>query len=153
MSGFLLDTNVVSETVRLRPEPRVTDWIARQPNDALFLSVLTLGELRRGFITAPDPQRRARLERWLETDVLRWFEGRILPVTREIADHWGVIDGTCQLRGTKANTADGLIAATALEHGLTVVTRNVKDFALFSVSLFNPWEKPPQHVTDPRLTP
>jgi toxin FitB len=153
MSGFLLDTNVVSETVRLRPEPRVTDWIARQPNDALFLSVLTLGELRRGFITAPDPQRRARLERWLETDVLRWFEGRILPVTREIADHWGVIDGTCQLRGTKANTVDGLIAATALEHGLTVVTRNVKDFALFSVSLFNPWEKPPQHVTDPRLTP
>jgi toxin FitB len=153
MSAFLLDTNVVSETVRLRPEPRVTDWIARQPNDALFLSVLTLGELRRGFITAPDPQRRARLERWLETDVLRWFEGRILPVTREIADHWGVIDGTCQLRGTKANTVDGLIAATALEHGLTVVTRNVKDFALFSVSLFNPWEKPPQHVTDPRLTP
>jgi toxin FitB len=153
MSGFLLDTNVVSETVRLRPEPRVTDWIERQPNDAHFLSVLTLGELRRGFITAPDPQRRARLERWLETDVLRWFEGRILPVTREIADHWGVIDGTCQLRGTKANTADGLIAATALEHGLTVVTRNVKDFALFSVPLFNPWEEPPQHVTDPRLTP
>ncbi|MBV9507693.1 MAG: type II toxin-antitoxin system VapC family toxin [Acidobacteriia bacterium] len=148
MSGFLFDTNVVSETSRLRPEPRVTDWVARQPNEALFLSVLTIGELRRGFITAPDPQRRDRLERWLETDVLQWFEGRILPVTREIADRWGVIDGTCQLRGTKANTVDGLIAATALEHGLTVVTRNVKDFALFGVPFLNPWEEPAQPVTD-----
>jgi predicted nucleic acid-binding protein len=140
MSGFLLDTNIPSETIRLQPEPRVMDWIARQANDALFLSVVTIGELRRGFITAPDPQRRARLERWLETDVLLWFDGRILPVTKEIADRWGVLDGTCQLRGTPANTADGMIAATALEHGLTVVTRNVKDFSLFSVPLFNPWE-------------
>lgn len=140
MSGFLLDTNIPSETVRLRPEGRVTEWIARQANDTLFLSVVTIGELRRGFITAPDPQRRARLERWLETDVLLWFDGRILPVTKEIADRWGVIDGTCQLRGTPANTADGMIAATALEHGLTVVTRNVKDFSLFGVPLFNPWE-------------
>jgi predicted nucleic acid-binding protein len=89
MSGFRLDTNIPSETIRLRPEPRVTDWIARQTNDALFLSVVTIGELRRGFITAPDPQRRTRLERWLETDVLLWFDGRILPVTKEIADRWG----------------------------------------------------------------
>lgn len=140
MSGFLLDTNFPSETGRLRPEPRVTDWIARQNNDALFLSVVTIGELRRGFITAADPQRRARLERWLETEVLLWFGGRILPVTKEIADSWGGIDGTCQLRGTPANTADGMIAATALEHGLTVVTRNVKHFAALGVSLCNPWE-------------
>ena len=142
MSGFLLDTNIPSETVRLRPEPRVTDWIARQANATLFVSVVTIGELRRGFITAPDPQRRARLERWLETDVLLWFDGRILPVTKEIADRWGVIDGTCQLRGTPANTADGMIAATALEHGLTIVTRNVKDFSPFGVPLFDPWETP-----------
>lgn len=70
-----------------------------------------------------------------------WFDGRILPVTKEIADRWGVIDGTCQLKGTPANTADGMIAATALHHGLTVVTRNVKDFAIFGVSVFNPWEQ------------
>ena len=72
-----------------------------------------------------------------------WFNGRILPVTKEIADRWGVIDGTCQLRGTPSNTADGLIAATALEHGLTVATRDVKDFARFApfgVPIFNPWE-------------
>ena len=106
MSGFLLDTNIPSETVKLRPEPRVAKWIAGQANETLFLSVVSIGELRRGFITAPDPQRRARLERWLENDMLLWFDGRILPVTKAIADRWGVIDGTCQLRGTPANTAE-----------------------------------------------
>jgi predicted nucleic acid-binding protein len=71
-----------------------------------------------------------------------WFDQRILPVTKEIADRWDVIDGTCQMRRTPANTADGMIAATALEHGLTVVTRNVKDFAGLGVQLFNPWDLP-----------
>ena len=94
MSGFLLDTNIPSETVRLRPEPRVTEWIAKQANETLFISVVSIGELRRGFITAPDLQRRTRLERWLENDVLLWFDGRMLPVTKEIAERWGVIDGT-----------------------------------------------------------
>jgi toxin FitB len=108
----------------------------------LFLSVVSIGELRRGFLTMPAGPRRTRLERWLESDVMLWFDQRILPVTKEIADRWGVLDGTCQLRGTPANTADGMIAATALEYGLTVATRNVKDFALFGVSVFNPWEIP-----------
>jgi predicted nucleic acid-binding protein len=74
-------------------------------------------------------EHRTRLEQWFETDVLLWFGERILPVTKDIADRWGTLDATCQLRGTPANTADGMIAATALEHGLTVVTRKVKDFA------------------------
>jgi predicted nucleic acid-binding protein len=108
-------------------------------------AVYQCGEHRRAsaglYHRAPDPQRRTRLERWLENDVMLWFDGRILPVTKEIADRWGVIDGTCQLKGTPANTADGMIAATALHHGLTVVTRNVKDFAIFGVSVFNPWEQ------------
>jgi predicted nucleic acid-binding protein len=140
MSGFLLDTNIPSETVRVRPEPRVTEWIRHQANETLFLSAVTIGELRRGFVTLPESERRTRLERWLERDVMLWFDERILPVTKQIADRWGMIDGICQLRGTPANTADGMIAATALEHGLTVVTRNVKDFTAFGVSLFNPWE-------------
>lgn len=86
MSGFLVDTNFPSETIGLRPEPRVTKGIAKQTNEVLFISVVSIGELRQGFITAPDPQRRSRLERWLETDVMQWFDGRILPLTREIAD-------------------------------------------------------------------
>ena len=110
-----------------------------------FISVITIGELRRGFVTLPSSEagRRKRLEQWLERDVMYWFNGRILPVTKEVADRWGVIDGTCQLRGTPASTADGLIAATALEHGLTIATRNVKDFVRFvpfGVPLLNPWE-------------
>jgi toxin FitB len=140
MSGFLLDTNIPSETVNLRPEPRVIAWLNQQANEGLYLSVVTIGELRRGFITMPEGPRRTRLERWLETDVMLWFGERILPVTKEIADRWGVLDGTCQLRGTPANTVDGLIAATALEHDLTVVTRNARHFALFGVAMLNPWE-------------
>lgn len=140
MSGFLLDTNIPSETVNLCPEPRVIAWLNQQANEELYLSVVTIGELRSGFITMPEGPRRTRLERWLETDVVLWFGERNLPVTKEIADQWGVLDGTCQMRGTPANTADGLIAATALEHDLTVVTRNTKHFALFGVALLNPWE-------------
>lgn len=140
MSGFLLDTNIPSETANLCPEPRVIAWLNQQANEELYLSVVTIGELRSGFITMPEGPRRTRLERWLETDVVLWFGERNLPVTKEIADQWGVLDGTCQMRGTPANTADGLIAATALEHDLTVVTRNTKHFALFGVALLNPWE-------------
>ena len=145
MSGFLLDTNIPSETVKLRPDPRVTAWINAQPNLTLFISVMTVGELRRGFVTLPpsEADRRKRLEQWLDRDVMLWFDGRILPVTKEVADRWGVIDGACQMLGTPANTADGLIAATAVEFGLTVATRNVKDFARFArfgVQVLNPWE-------------
>ena len=145
MSGFLLDTNIPSETVKLRPDARVTAWISAQRNPTLFVSVITIGELRRGFVTLPasEAERRERLEQWLERDVMLWFDGRILPVTKEIADRWGAMDVACQLRGTPANTVDGLIAATAIEHGLTVATRNVKDFARFApfgVPVFNPWE-------------
>jgi len=87
MSGFLLDTNIQSETVRVRPEPRVAAWIANQPNNVLFISAITIGELRRGFITLPEAERerRARLESWLDRDVMLWFHRRILPVTKEIA--------------------------------------------------------------------
>lgn len=76
----------------------------------------------------------------VHTDLLVWFRNRILPVTHAVADRWGVLDGQCQLRGTPLNTADGMIAATAIEHGLTVVTRNVKDFASLGVDIFNPGE-------------
>lgn len=139
MSGFLLDTNIPSELIRSRPDRNVQGWVSRQDEDELFLSAITVGELRRGFILLPAGARRAQLENWLENVLVPRFQDRILPVTYSIAGRWGVLDGECQLKGTPLNMADGLIAATALEHGLTVVTRNVKDFASLGVMLLNPW--------------
>jgi len=140
VSGYLLDTNVPSEFSRDRPEPRVVQWLKAQPVTTLFLSAVTIGEIRKGLVVLPQSRRRSDLETWFHTDLLVWFRNRILPVTHAVADKWGVLDGQCQLRGTPLNTADGMIAATAIEHGLTLVTRNVKDFAGLSVDLFNPWE-------------
>lgn len=140
MNGYLLDTNVPSEFSRDRPEPGVVQWLKTQPVTSLFLSAVTIGEIRKGLVLLPQGRRRDQLETWFHTDLLSWFRNRILPVTQAIADRWGVLDGQCQLKGTPLNTADGMIAATAVEHGLTLVTRNVKDFAGLGVEVFNPWE-------------
>lgn len=140
MSDFLLDTNIPSELIRTRPEPRLENWFYAQDEQALYLSVVSIGELRRGFVLLSAIKRRAALEQWFENDLVPRFHGRILPVTYAIADRWGRLDGEGQLRGAPLSTADGLIAATALEHDLTVVTRNVKDFAGLGVTLFNPWD-------------
>ena len=138
--GFLLDTNVLSELTKPMPDVHVRDWVDAQDDGNLYLSVVSVGELRRGFTVLPPGKRRTQLEQWFEQHLLPLFAGRILPVTQSIGNRWGVLGGECQLRGTTLNTADGMIAATALEHGLTVVTRNVKDFAGLDVAIFNPWD-------------
>jgi toxin FitB len=138
--GFLLDTNVPSELTKPMPDVRVSGWVAAQDNTSLYLSVVSVGELRRGFTILPLGKRRAQLEQWFEQYLLPLFANRILPVTHSVSNRWGILDGECQLRGTPRNTADGMIAATALEHDLTVVTRNVKDFAGLGVTVFSPWD-------------
>jgi tRNA(fMet)-specific endonuclease VapC len=140
VNGYLLDTNVPSEFSRDRPEPRVVQWLKTQPVATLLLSAVTIGEIRKGLIVLPQGRRRTELETWFHTDLLSWFRNRILPVTHSIADRWGVLDGQCQLKGTPLNTAGGMIAATAFDHDLTVVTRNVKDCAGLGVTIFNPWD-------------
>jgi len=140
MSGFLLDTNVPSELIRPQPEPNVKAWVAAQDLDTLFVSSVTFGELRKGITLRSPGKRRAELEAWIETDLSMLFSGRILPVTRSIAERWGVLEGQRQLAGRPLNAPDGMIAATAIEHGLTLVTRNTKDFGGLGVTLFNPWE-------------
>ena len=125
------------------PDSRVRDWVAAQDNSSLYLSVVSVGELRWGFTAMPLSKRRTQLEQWFEQDLLPLFGDRILPVTQSIGDRWGVLGGKCQVKGTPLNTADGLIAATALEHGLIVVTRNVKDFVGLGATLFDPWTAAP----------
>ncbi len=139
MSGFLVDTNVLSELVRHQPEGRVEKWIAAQNLDRLFVSAVSFGELRKGILLLSSGKRRTELEAWIEADLPALFSGRILSVTRSIAERWGGLDAGRQLAGRPLNIADGMIAATALEHDLTVVTRNVKDFDQLGVPIFNPW--------------
>ena len=140
MSGFLLDTNVPSELTRTQPNARVEGWIFSQVSD-LYLSVVTLGELRKGFRLLPaGGDRRARLERWFHDDLLTLFAGRILPVTQAVAERWGVLESERQLQGRPLSTADGQIAATALQHDLSLVTRNVRDFDGLGLTIVNPWE-------------
>jgi predicted nucleic acid-binding protein len=114
MSGFLLDTNIPSETIRIRPDPQVDAWVRAQDDATLHLSAITIGELRKGLTILPASKRRSQLQDWLENDLIPLFPGRILPVTQAIAERWGVLSGQRQLAGRPLSMADGLIAATAL---------------------------------------
>jgi toxin FitB len=127
--GFLIDTNIPSELTRPKPDLRVSNWVEAQDNASLHLSVVSVGELRKGFALLPPSKRRLQLEEWFEQYLLRLFADRILPVTQSVSNRWGVLGAECQLRGTPLGTADGMIAATAIEHDLTILTRNAKDFA------------------------
>jgi predicted nucleic acid-binding protein len=139
MTGFLLDTNVPSELTRPKPEPEVIQWLDDADDLRLFLSVVSLGEIFKGITVLPEGKRRQQLQQWVDETLRPWFDGRILPVSESVAERWGVLAGQCQLTGRPLNVADGLIAATALEHGLTVVTRNVKDFSNLGVSVLDLW--------------
>ena len=124
MSGFLLDTNIISELVKPKPEANVTEWIENTDESLLYLSVLTLGEIRRGIASLPQSRRRATLEAWLDKDLRARFEGRILVIDQEVADRWGLLISAARNSGTVLPVIDGLLAATALEHNLTLVTRD-----------------------------
>jgi toxin FitB len=139
MSGFLLDTNIPSETLRPVPNAKVAAWLEGQNKEVQFVSVVTIGELRRGITLLAQGARRAQLEEFIKVTVPLWFAGRVLPVTQAIAERWGVLDGRRQAVGQPLSVADGMIAATALEHGLTLVTRNTKDYDGLGVALINPW--------------
>jgi predicted nucleic acid-binding protein len=140
MSGFLLDTNCISELVRVKPEPRVLEWMEAADEGLLYLSVLTLGEIRKGLAGLPQSKRRTHLEAWLEVELQARFSRRILPVDAAVADRWGVLAADAKRKGKALSTIDALLAATALHYNLTVVSRNVNDFANTQVPFLNPWE-------------
>lgn len=115
------------------------NWLDDADDEQLFFSVVSLGEIFKGLTILPESKRRSELQQWLDKTLRPWFDGRILPVSESIAERWGVLAGECQLKGRPLKVADGLIAATALEHDLTVVTRNVRDFSGLGVAVFDPW--------------
>ena len=140
MSAFLLDTNCISELISPQPEPRVLEWLEATDEGLLYLIVLTMGEIRKGVAFLAQGKRRTRLETWLEVELRARFSGRILPINAVIADRWGLLAAEAKRKGRPLAVIDGLLAATALEHSLTVVSRNASDFANTQVSVLNPWK-------------
>ena len=134
--SWLLDTNVISELTRPTPHPGVVRWLG-ELEDEFFLSTLTLGEIHKGILDLPESARRRRLESWFDQEIRPWFAGRLLAVDERVALRWGRLLAEA---GRPLPAIDSLLAATALEHGLTLATRNTTDVARTGVSLFNPWE-------------
>jgi predicted nucleic acid-binding protein len=139
VSGFLLDTNVVSELIKRKPEPKLTAWIGAAEENLFHLSVLTLGEIRKGINSLLESPRRTALESWLNHDLVIRFAHRILDVDQAVSDRWGRLAANALGAKQLLPVIDGLLAATAIHHNLTLVTRNAKDVALTGVPLINPW--------------
>jgi toxin FitB len=137
--NYLLDTCVISELVRPTPDENVVNWLNQTPNERLFLSVIAIGELRKGITRLPDSNKKNRLTNWLNT-LLDNYESRILPINLTVAETWGNIQAHAETNGTPLASIDSLIAAVALTHNLIIVTRNESDFAASNAPLLNPWK-------------
>lgn len=137
--SYLIDTNVLSELRRKDPNPSVVNWVTNRPPSILYLSVLTLGEIRKGVEALADSTRKRELTDWLEADLPHFFAGRMLSIDVRVADRWGQIMAAA---GRPLPAIDSLLAATALHHGLSLVTRNSKDFQYQGLDVINPWLDP-----------
>lgn len=140
-AGYLLDTNAVSEWIKPRPDPGLIGWLHEADEERMFLSVITIGEIRRGVDRMSDGRRKARLTTWLSEQVADRFDQRLLPVDFGVAQAWGRIRARAEGIGQRVDAVDALIAATAEAHGLAVVTRNRKDFRGTGVRLLCPWDE------------
>jgi toxin FitB len=136
---YLLDTCVISESIRPRPEAAVIEWLASQNEGDFYLCALTLGELEKGVEKLRRGTKRSRLELWIK-ELENRFGSRILPIDGDVAIHWGHLAGLLESKGTAMPVIDGLIASCALGYGMVLVTRNVQDYYLSGVELFNPWD-------------
>ncbi len=136
--NYVLDTCVVSELIKPLPAASVVEWLASVPAEHLFLSALTVGELKRGIMKLPDSKKKARLIAWLET-LLADYQDRIVSVDVAVAEAWGTLQAQAEAAGQKMAIIDGYIAATASAHQMMIVTRNEDDFAVCRQDVVNPW--------------
>jgi predicted nucleic acid-binding protein len=137
---YLLDTCVISEIAKPVPDAEVMDWLYATPSELLFLSVVTIGEIRKGLTKFPDSKKKEVLTVWLST-LMEEYQERILPIDAAVADNWGIIQGKAEMAGTPMSSIDSLIAATAFTHNLTIVTRNESDYSAARVPIMNPWSR------------
>ena len=138
--SFLLDTNVISELAQIHPNKTVVSWIEQTPEDLLFISVVTLAEIHHGVEKLTAGTKRSRLQRWVSEALPDRFAGRILPVDMAIAQHWGIVVARCASAGHPMDPMDALLAATAMVHNLTLVTRNKRHFSILQAAVINPWD-------------
>ena len=137
--SYLLDTNVVSEWVKARPDPGVIRWLQEVDEDRVFIATVTLAELRYGIERLASGRRRQHLEEWLISELRPRFSGRILALDEAVADAWGELAARRDKKGRRVSPIDGFIAATATVHNLIVITRNISDFEDLGVDIFDPW--------------
>jgi len=140
--SYLLDTNVISELISKRPNKRVVEWLDRLDPNTIYLSVITIGEIRKGIEKLPPSKRRERIKEWLESDLLLRFQGRILEITKEVMLIWGELTGRLEREGRPITAIDSLVAAIALQGNYRLVTRNEHDFRYTGVTIINPWKEP-----------
>ena len=137
--SWLLDTCVISELIRPRPKASVVNWVRERDEDELFLSVITVGELEKGIAKLPDSAKRVALEHWVRRELAERFRNRLLVFDTAVAARWGATAGASEARGQPLPVIDCLIAATSVQHDLTVVTRNTNDLERCGARCFNPW--------------
>ena len=136
--NYLLDTCVISELVKPSPDAKVVDWLSSTPTERLYLSVITIGEVRKGLTKLPDSKRKDRLTNWLNT-LIEDYQNRIYPINLTVAENWGIIQGNAEKSGKPMSSLDSLIAAIAYTHNLILVTRNERDFEASNLLIQNPW--------------
>lgn len=137
---YLLDTCVISELIKREPNKNVISWLQAQDEANLFLSILTFGELQKGIQKDPDQNRKKKLKIWIEEDLKKRFENRIIPIDLKVVTNWGSIQGLAELAGRTMPTLDGLIAVSGLTYNCAIATRNTSDMEQSTAELFNPWE-------------
>jgi len=143
--NYLLDTCVISELVKPSPNERVIDWLDGTPNERLFLSVVTIGEIRKGLTKLPDSKKKNQLTNWQNT-LLEDYKTRIYPIDLTVAENWGIIQGKAEKGGNPIASIDALIASVAYTYNLILVTRNERDFVSSNVTILNPWANNPSYV-------